>query len=78
MLSKVKSSRTVLYLIFATISLLIFTYYLLSDKSSSKLVQDNTIVKTIGNKAAEIFEEIDLETIKTVIPDAKFADIIIN
>ncbi len=77
MLNRVKSSRTMLYLIFITIALLILTYYIFSDKSVSiKAVKagGNTTNKIIE----ELFDEVDLDSIKNIIPQTKFSEIIIN
>ena len=70
-----------LYLIFITIALLIFTYYIFSDKSLPiKVVK---AVKEGGGNTAntiveELFDEIDLDSIKNIIPKTKFSEIIIN
>lgn len=85
MLSKVKSSRTILYLIFITIALIIFTYYIFSDKSTFiKVAQAggnntaNTIIKAVTDTANAIVEEIDLDSIKNIMPEAQFSKIIIT
>ena len=83
MLSRIKSSRVFLYVILITIALLIFIYYLLSDKASKVIVNQtgsavNSIVECVSNTAKVIVEEVDLDAIKTIVPDAKFADIIIT
>ena len=83
MLNKVKSSRAFLYIIFITIALIIFIYYLLSDKTNNVVIEQagsavNSIIDSVSNTAKEIIEEVDLDTIKTVMPDAKFANIIIT
>ena len=81
MLSRIKSSRTFLYLIFITIAALIFIYYLLSDTTSNTLVNDvgktaKTIVDTVTN--ISLIEEVDLDSIKNIITDNKFSDILIT
>ena len=83
MLNKVKSSRAFLYIIFITIALFIFIYYLLSDKTNNVVIEQagsavNSIIDSVSNTAKEIIEEVDLDSIKTLIPDAKFANIIIT
>ncbi len=69
-----------LYLIFITITLLIFTYYIFSDKSVPiKVIK---AVKAGGNTAnkivEELFDEIDLDSIKNIIPETRFSKIIIK
>ena len=81
MLSRIKSSRTFLYLIFITIAALIFIYYLLSDTASNTLVNDvgktaKTIVDTVTNSS--LIEEVDLDSIKNIITDNTFSDILIT
>ena len=67
-----------LYLIFITIALLIFTYYIFSDKSAPikaiKVRGGNTLNKIVE----ELFDEIDLDSIKNIIPKTKFSEIIIK
>tara|TARA_B100000809_G_C14696828_1_gene372681 strand:- start:304 stop:549 length:246 start_codon:yes stop_codon:yes gene_type:complete len=81
MLSKVKSSRAILYLIFITIAILILTYYIFSDKSLPVKVGGNTvntIIEAVTNTANAIVEEIDLDSIKNIIPETRFSKIIIK
>jgi hypothetical protein len=81
MLSKVKSSRAILYLIFITIAILILTYYIFSDKSLPVKAGGNTvntIIEAVTNTANAIVEEIDLDSIKNIIPETRFSKIIIK
>ena len=73
-----------LYLIFITIAILIFTYYIFSDKSAPiKVIKAVKSVKAGGGNTAnkiveELFDEIDLDSIKNIIPKTKFSEIIIT
>ena len=73
---KYKSSQTILYFIFATIGVLIFVYYLLSDKHSvSTNVSPQSVVTPAVNK---ILSEVNFDQLTNVVTDAKFSDIVIT
>ncbi len=79
---KGKSSRTILYIIFATIGAFIFIYYLLDDKKLSikKLPEkiSTHIISEASKMTTDIIPEINLDEVKNIVSDAKFANILIN
>ena len=80
LLSRVKSSRSILYIIFIVSLALIGGYYILGDK---KVVIENAIDEVVENIVTKVIDiadpmaEINLDSITNLVSKAKFSDIII-
>jgi len=80
LLSRVKSSRSILYIIFIVSLALIGGYYILGDK---KVVIKNAIGEVVENIVTKVIDiadpmaEINLDSITNLVSKAKFSDIII-
>ena len=75
LLSKVKSSRAILYIIFVVCAVLLGGYYMLGDKNPVCEIVENIVTKVI--EISDPMAEINLDSITSLVSDSKFCDIII-